>query len=281
MLDHKLIDRLGDLCGMSSSYLDWAGTPVQVDTANKIPLLKAMGFDLSSNSTLKAAINQRLEQQWLSVLPPVAVVHQEKSFTIELKLPKAKLPAVLDLEVVLENDDTVLHSASLTGLQPQASQKIGKKEYIALALTVPEYLPLGYHTLKIVSKGFETETSLIVAPKVCFEPDEMKAGKKIWGSGIQLYSVRSERNWGMGDLSDLKSLTSGLGEQGADFIGLNPVHALYPTNPLHCSPYSPSSRLFDNVLYIDPEQVAEFAELQQGSGDSGQIRNQRATETAA
>jgi 4-alpha-glucanotransferase len=41
-------------------------------------------------------------------------------------------------------------------------------------------------------------------------------------------------------------------------IGVNPLHALMPANPLQISPYSPSSRQFLNVLYIDVTQVADF-----------------------
>lgn len=45
---------------------------------------------------------------------------------------------------------------------------------------------------------------------------------------------------------------------GADFIGLNPIHALYPANPNACSPYGPSSRRWLNYLYIDATAVEGF-----------------------
>jgi (1->4)-alpha-D-glucan 1-alpha-D-glucosylmutase len=49
------------------------------------------------------------------------------------------------------------------------------------------------------------------------------------------------------------------GQMGAALVGLNPLHALYPHNPEHASPYAPSSRRFLQCLYIDVEAVAEFA----------------------
>ena len=264
MLDHQLIDRLGELCGMPSTYLDWAGEPVSIETENKTPLLEAMGFDMSSNSTVKAAIERVHSQKWKTVLKPVTVVHQDKELIVELHFENAHRPQTLALTITLENGDVVTHQADISSVEAKETAKVGKSEYALINVCVPEYLPLGYHTLKVSGKvsgkGFQNESMLIVAPNVCFEPEAMKQGKKIWGSGIQLYSVRSERNWGMGDLTDLGTLAHGLGEQGADFVGLNPIHALYPSNPLHCSPYSPSSRLFDNVTYLDPEQVAEFAQ---------------------
>ncbi|MEC7633070.1 MAG: 4-alpha-glucanotransferase, partial [Pseudomonadota bacterium] len=92
---------------------------------------------------------------------------------------------------------------------------------------------------------------LIVAPEACYTPNEIKEGKKIWGLSVQLYCVRSENNWGIGDFSDLALLIEKAAGVGADFIGLNPIHALYPANPNACSPYGPSSRRWLNYLYID------------------------------
>ena len=63
----------------------------------------------------------------------------------------------------------------------------------------------------------------------------------------------------MGDFADLRSVVRRCAEQGAGFIGLNPLHALFPSNPGHFSPYSPSSRHFLNVLYVAVPEVPEYA----------------------
>jgi 4-alpha-glucanotransferase len=75
---------------------------------------------------------------------------------------------------------------------------------------------------------------------------------------VQLYGVRSARNWGIGDFTDLQALLELARELGADGIGLNPLHALFDDRPADCSPYSPNSRLFLNPLYIDVENLPEF-----------------------
>ena len=92
MLDLQLIDRLGDLCGVASGYLDWDGTPVDIDSQNKIPLLAAMGFDLTSNETLSKAIADTELEQWQAALAPVVVVHQGAMFTFELRCLQSKRP---------------------------------------------------------------------------------------------------------------------------------------------------------------------------------------------
>ncbi len=96
-------------------------------------------------------------------------------------------------------------------------------------------------------------------PRRCFEPDWMARQERRWGVTVQLYGLRSPRNWGIGDFSDLKQLVQLAARQGADFVGVNPLHALYAAEPRRYSPYSPSSREFLNVLYIDPEAMQAVA----------------------
>ncbi|MCJ8727568.1 4-alpha-glucanotransferase, partial [Escherichia coli] len=75
---------------------------------------------------------------------------------------------------------------------------------------------------------------------------------------VQLYTLRSEKNWGIGDFGDLKAMLVDVAKRGGSFIGLNPIHALYLANPESASPYSPSSRRWLNVIYIDVNAVEDF-----------------------
>jgi 4-alpha-glucanotransferase len=82
-----------------------------------------------------------------------------------------------------------------------------------------------------------------------------------WLLAVQLYGVRSRHNWGHGDFSDLLALIELAAEVGAAGVGLNPLHTLFDDPPDQPSPYSPSSRLFLNPLYIDLDAVPEFEGL--------------------
>ncbi len=93
----------------------------------------------------------------------------------------------------------------------------------------------------------------------CHLPAVLVEGGRLWGLSVQLYSLRSQRNWGIGDFTDLVKLIDIVAAAGGDFIGINPLHALFPDDPAHISPYSPSHRAFLNVLYIDVEAVPGFA----------------------
>ena len=120
-------------------------------------------------------------------------------------------------------------------------------------------LPLGYHDLIFTSAHGEKRLRLIGVPEQCYVPAVVEQQQKCWGIALQLYTLRSARNWGVGDFTDLINLAQRAAPHGVDVIGLNPLHALYPANPLHISPYSPSHREFLNWIYIDVEAVDEFA----------------------
>jgi len=93
------------------------------------------------------------------------------------------------------------------------------------------------------------------APPQAFQPGFAVAGERRWVLAVQLYAVRSRRNWGHGDFTDLKNLLGIAAELGAAGVGVNPLHALAEGQ---ASPYSPSSRLFLNPVYIDLDAVPEF-----------------------
>lgn len=120
----------------------------------------------------------------------------------------------------------------------------------------PSDLPTGYYRLHLTdASGSEDEVPLIVAPGRAYAGDFDRS----WLLAVQLYGIRSGRNWGIGDFTDLQGLLELAHELGADGVGLNPLHALFDDRPGDCSPYSPNSRLFLNPLYVDVEQIPEFS----------------------
>ena len=119
----------------------------------------------------------------------------------------------------------------------------------------PAGLPVGSYRLHLTdASAFTEETPLMVSPPRAYRGDFDRG----WLVAVQLYGVRSARNWGIGDFTDLEALIELAGHLGADGIGLNPLHALFDDRPADCSPYSPNSRLFLNALYVDVERIPEF-----------------------
>jgi 4-alpha-glucanotransferase len=128
------------------------------------------------------------------------------------------------------------------------------------AIALPSGLPLGYHRLEVQAEGINARADLIVAPDRCHLPAGLGPGSRSWGLSCQLYGLRSERNWGIGDFTDLATLARAAGRYTASVVGINPLHALFAAEPQHVSPYSPSSRSQLDYLYIDVTAVPGFAE---------------------
>jgi 4-alpha-glucanotransferase len=97
------------------------------------------------------------------------------------------------------------------------------------------------------------------APTPAQLPQAYQGPGRCWLLAAQLYGVRSRRNWGHGDFTDLLDLIDLAAQVGAAGIGVNPLHALFDDAPRQPSPYSPNTRLFLNPHYIDLEAVPEFA----------------------
>ncbi|HFC8471547.1 TPA: 1,4-alpha-glucan branching protein GlgB [Neisseria subflava] len=119
-------------------------------------------------------------------------------------------------------------------------------------------LACGYYTLLAESGGKSCFVRLIVAPESVYQPKLLANGGRMNGLTMHLYSLRSERNWGIGDFTDLLNLMKYAAEKKLDFVGINPLHALFTSKPAFASPYSPSSREWLNPIYLDVEKVGAF-----------------------
>ncbi|MCK0177427.1 4-alpha-glucanotransferase [Mycolicibacterium sp. F2034L] len=97
------------------------------------------------------------------------------------------------------------------------------------------------------------ESTLVAAPPT------VPAAPDTWGWMLQLYAMRSERSWGIGDLGDLREFVDWTAaEHGAGAVLLNPLHAPGPTHPVQPSPYTPSSRRFANPLALRIEDLDAY-----------------------
>jgi 4-alpha-glucanotransferase len=142
----------------------------------------------------------------------------------------------------------------------------------------PLDLPVGSYRLHLTDASSRSEqVPLIVAPRKAFGGDF----DRCWLLAVQLYGIRSARNWGIGDFTDLEGLIELADQLGADGVGLNPLHALFDDRPGDCSPYSPNSRLFLNPLYVDVEKLPGFQRAFESKGTVARLRSSDIVDYAA
>ena len=141
--------------------------------------------------------------------------------------------------------DGTLMPASLGGAQ---SDEAEDGQRLRCHLRWVNRLPCGYHRFTLEGPEGKVAMPLIIAPHRCYVPPALDGGARAWGPALQLYALRSERNWGMGDFTDLRNMIELAARADAAIVGLNPLHELNANRPADASPYSPCSRLYLNIL---------------------------------
>ena len=258
-MDTTLLSELIAFNGIETKFTDAWGNPAEVAQKDQLRLLTALGFDVSDESKARGQLEQRQLLHWAEPIDPVSVQSQGPQYHLQVRLPIADVHKALALTLTTENGHVLSWTA--TAIEGELNQvaTFGDVEYQQYQLNINADLALGYHTLTLQIEGDEDvfEQSLIIAPERCYQPAQFQQQKQ-WGVSVQLYAVKSETNWGVGDFADLSRLVGHLGRQGADFVGLNPIHALYPAMPESASPYSPSSRRWINIIYLSVADMPGF-----------------------
>lgn len=201
--------------------------------------------------------------RWRETVPPALAVEAERSeWQLLVRVPANQAEAAWTL---YEENGTPHHGKlSLHAVPELARVDIDGIAWCERRVTITQPLPVGYHRLSLdeVAGKPSGDTFIISAPAQCYKPLALRGEGRVWGPAVQLYALRSRRNWGIGDFTDLAMLAQQAAQRGAGIVGLNPLHALFPHNPAHTSPYSPSSRLHLDVLYIDVEAIDEYRECE-------------------
>ncbi len=258
------LNRLCQLFGIEDEYADIWGHRHAVSDRTKQVLLAALGAAIGEAAALPAAIESRQQQAWRRRLAPVQVVREAAlPVTIALTLPASHTERTLEWSFIPEAGERAAGTLRPAALSIIDQREIGGAHYLRYAFTLPVTPALGYHRFTLRERDApqaQDHLALIVTPGACYRPSALAADGRLWGWAVQLYALRSRRNWGIGDFTDLRRLVEASAAVGAGIVGLNPLHALFLHNPAHASPYSPSSRLFLNILYLDAEAIPDFAE---------------------
>lgn len=236
--------RLCERTGLATRYTDALGREREVPEAGLRALLEALGWAAQDDAEAERSLARAEAAERARWLPPVVVLRQGETRVLTLGGGRGEAPVRWRLQCE-------------TGSVGEGRIEDGE-------LPLPPTLPLGYHRLLLLDReGVElAHTELTVCPARCYLPPALAEGRRCWGPTVQLYALRSARQWGIGDFTDLRHLVEAMARLGAAFVGLNPLHALFPEHPEQASPYSPASRGALNVLYIDVEAVPDFAECE-------------------
>jgi 4-alpha-glucanotransferase len=258
-LDGNLIERLARLRGIGDAYHDYRGELRYFSLETKADLLRAMGCAVDDPRALAWEISRLKTRRWRTLLPEMAATNGAR-IGVDLNVPARDFGATFVWTVNLESGETRSGTRSSADCPEVWRGEVDGSWITRRRFDLPLELAPGHHELEVrIGAESACRCPLIVSPSKCYEPPAVHEGRRLWGVAVQLYTVRSRDNWGIGDFRDLKGLLRWLAPRGAAFVGLNPMHALAPADPARASPYSASSRHFLNVLYIAVPDVAELA----------------------
>lgn len=250
----EALGRLADAAGIEARYWDIAGRLHETSSETARNLLSALGIPAATEREVAASLTRLEEEAWRETLPAAVIAAEGHEIAVPLRLP-AGGARNLRWSLDLEGGEPASGSCNLDDLEIEATGVLDGASVVLRRLRLPAQ-PLGYHRLHVeVEAPFTTD--LIVAPSRGYLPAQ---DRRYWGIATQLYALRSKHNWGIGDFSDLRALMEWARAQGADAVGVNPLHALFLDTPADASPYSPNSRLFLNPLYLDVTNIPDFAE---------------------
>jgi len=267
------LSRLAARYGIEESFVDARGIEQTATAETRRALLAAMGVDVDSEESAAAALAELDRAEWLQTLSAVNVVLAAESLTVPVTYGT-------DIETVawrltVESGTQSNGQVPFNSLALLQRRELDGKIRERRALVLDAAIPAGYHRLTLTPGSAQSsgntqpigsaessgtaESMLIVTPGQCWLPSAIEQGGRLWGVAAQLYLLKSKANWGMGDFADLRQLAQMLVRNGAQALGLNPLHAMFVDAPEQASPYSPASRLLLNVLNIDVMAVAQAA----------------------
>jgi 4-alpha-glucanotransferase len=257
------LDRLADLYGIEPGYTDIWQQDHRIGAETKRALLAAMGAAADSDAETLASLATVDEEAFEHVAPDVVVRRAGKRIGLPIACDSTQ-SARLAWSVLTEDGGDIGGDASFDELEAIDQITVRGRTRVRRSLPLPAGLPPGYHRCTVtLSSDAQIETEIVITPRRAYWPAELDQKGGLVGVTAPLYGLRSGRNVGLGDFADLATLSETLAPLGAAFVGINPVHALFPSQPGRFSPYAPSSRSFLNVLMIALDQVPEFSDSEE------------------
>lgn len=254
----KNLEKLANLVGISSEYIDKIGkTHYTTDFVRQF-FLKEMGYNCQTESEIEQEITKLENEIWLNGLDSVYTFFtNETEKKVQIYLPK--IIQSITYTLTSETGEHSTNTLQLASLKIIEEKTIDNKTYAKYELDIISNLAIGYHTLQVEYNKTIAKARIIIAPQKCYLKDGIKEETfKTFGLAIQLYALRSQKNMGIGDFGDLKTLIPLIAKNGGDILGLNPLSALFAQNKQDVSPYRGLTRAYLNYAYIDLPAIEEF-----------------------
>lgn len=247
--------------GIEAGYHDIWGHRHEAPDATLRALLGDLGVAARSDADVERELAATHLRYWGRLAEPVVAVQADSTpVSLLLRLARRGAGERISWRLHAESGATAHGEAEVDALALRECSEAADLVYESRTLAIPVALPAGYHRLELRAGDAMAAVLVVAAPATCYRPPRLADDARVWGWSVQLYGMRSSRNWGAGDFGDLLELIDLAALRGACAIGLNPLHARFAHDAGRASPYAPSSRLWLDALAIDVEAIEDFGE---------------------
>ncbi len=230
-MDPSVIERMARLRGIGDAYHDYRGELRYFALQTKQALLRAMGCRVDDADAAARELSRLEVSRWRKFLPPLAATHGAR-IGVDINVTAREFGSALIWSVRFEDGSRRDGVTSTADCREIWRGEVEGSWITRRHLELPFDLPPGYHELEArIGAAAAERCALIVSPARCHAPVEILRGQRLWGIAVQLYTLRSRDNWGIGDFSDLRALIRWAASHGAGFIGLNPCMRSRPRTP--------------------------------------------------
>jgi|SRR5579884_2321030 len=270
------LKQLAESYGVELSFYEDNGKFHEASPESLLAVLAVLGCPLQRVEDATAALRERRLELWRRTLEPVQVVWDGHGGETSLRLPGPDDSGALHCRLEFENGESRFWTVDVADLHLRDRGAVDGEEHVRLALPLPA-MPLGYHRLTVQRSGKTVEGLVLSAPTKAYVPEREFA--KTWGLFLPLYAVRTARDWGAGDYTDLENLIGWVQKRGGGLVGTLPLLAGFlgdgpgERGLFEPSPYSPASKLFWSEFYVDVERAYRDEGLPPPSGDA--LRRER------
>ncbi len=255
----QLLDLAARLWRIDPEFWDIWGRKHITSDETKRAILRGLGVRAENAESLRESIEARRRREWMRLAPPCLVVTENAAVELPLHASGDLAHGTAHIEIREEGGAVHCFDFGLASFPECGAADVDGRRYVRKQAPLPATLPLGYHDVDVRLGSLRQSTRLIVAPARAYAHPALANGGKAAGIALALYGIRSARNWGCGDLGDLRAVADwAAGDAQASFIALNPLHAIYNRRPYNTSPYLPECIFYPNYLYLDVEAIADF-----------------------
>ncbi|HSA06860.1 MAG TPA: malto-oligosyltrehalose synthase [Candidatus Gastranaerophilales bacterium] len=260
---HKILKKLAVYYGLINEYTDKDGRMYKAGYKEYQQFLESIGINTENSDDLLKEVDKIDFSEINRLISPVEIAYQGIIPAISLVLKENDLNK--SFEWFLQEEGGKFHHGEFyaSHLKILETKRVKNVNYVKIRLSLPIFIGIGYHNLKIRDETGKEETmKLIIVPKTCYKPLAVEKNNTIKGIKFCLNKKNPQSDFRISTYTDLKTVINYAASQKTGIIGVNSLNQFHFYNN-EAYPEILSSRIMYNIAYIDIDELIKFIDDRQ------------------